>query len=133
LREVGIVNGSNDGEHSVGPKSRYAGRRSDISNEGKGEEEMLDEVAEDGHLPGRELIFGVVDEAAGSAVSSRAEPGRRANALVVAIALTLADVSVEIREGVQLGGLVGDLDADEGTQEVPGLLRGKVDLLARPR
>lgn len=47
FREICIVNRSNDWVESVGPEGGNLGRRGDIANEGKGKEEMLDEVAED--------------------------------------------------------------------------------------
>ena len=53
FREICIVNRSNDWVESVGPEGGNLGRRGDIANEGKGKEEMLDEVAEDGKFSGR--------------------------------------------------------------------------------
>jgi len=53
FREVCVVNRSNDWVKSIGPECRNLGRRCDVSNEGKGEEEMFDEVAEDWKFSGR--------------------------------------------------------------------------------
>ena len=53
FREICIVNRSNDWVKSIGPESRDLGGRGDIANEGKGKEEMLDEVAKDGKFSRR--------------------------------------------------------------------------------